>query len=121
MALTSVALTYSFIHAEAIYMSKCLAGRTAPSIIASGRRITIGLYAVASGIFTVFMPPPKIAGSSVVRQYLEQDVAAETGGRFLFTDDIDEAAEALIAHLDEKRATLWASGTSKDRFHCTSC
>ena len=62
----------------------------------SEKAITIGLYAVASGIFTVFMPVPHVAGSRVVRQYLEHDVERETGGRFLFTDDIEEAARAIV-------------------------
>ena len=72
----------------------------------SEKAIAIGLYAVASGIFTVFMPPPHLAGSSVVRQYLEHDVERDTGGRFLFTNDVDEAARAIVATLDQKRAAL---------------
>lgn len=72
----------------------------------SEKAITIGMYAVASGIFTVFMPVPHIAGSRVVRTYLEQDVELETGGRFLFTNDIDEAARSILAHLDLKRNAL---------------
>ncbi len=69
----------------------------------SEKAITIGFYAVASGIFTVFMPVPRIAGSSVVRKYLEQDVESETGGKFLFTDDVEQAARALVSCLDQKR------------------
>jgi anaerobic carbon-monoxide dehydrogenase catalytic subunit len=69
----------------------------------SEKAITIGFYAVASGIFTVFMPVPRVAGSSVVRTYLEQDVERETGGKFLFTDDVEQAAAALIDCLDQKR------------------
>jgi carbon-monoxide dehydrogenase catalytic subunit len=72
----------------------------------SEKAITIGLYAVASGAFTVFMPPPHLAGSRVVRQYLEHDVEQDTGGRFLFTDDIAEATQAIVEVLDQKRAAL---------------
>ena len=72
----------------------------------SEKAITIGMYAVASGIFTVFMPAPRIAGSRVVRKYLEEDVERETGGRFLFTNDIDEAAREILAHLELKRKAL---------------
>jgi carbon-monoxide dehydrogenase catalytic subunit len=72
----------------------------------SEKAITIGLYAVASGAFTVFMPPPHLAGSRVVRQYLEHDVERDTGGRFLFTDDIVEATRAIVEVLDQKRAAL---------------
>ena len=72
----------------------------------SEKAITIGLYAVASGVFTAFTPVPRVAGSRVVRQYLEHDVERETGGRFLFTNDIEEAAQGILAHLDSKRKAL---------------
>ena len=72
----------------------------------SEKAVTIGLYAVASGVFTAFTPVPRVAGSRVVRQYLEQDVERETGGRFLFTDDIEEAARGILSHLDTKRKAL---------------
>jgi carbon-monoxide dehydrogenase catalytic subunit len=72
----------------------------------SEKALTIGLYAVASGIFTAFTPVPRVAGSRVVRQYLEHDVERETGGRFLFTNDIEEAAVGILAHLDGKRKAL---------------
>jgi carbon-monoxide dehydrogenase catalytic subunit len=72
----------------------------------SEKAMTIGLYAVASGVFTAFTPVPRVAGSRVVRQYLEQDVERETGGRFLFTNDIEEAARGILAHLDSKRKAL---------------
>jgi carbon-monoxide dehydrogenase catalytic subunit len=69
----------------------------------SEKAITIGLYAVASGIFTAFMPVPGVAGSRVVREYLEKGIEAETGGKFLFTNDVQEAARGIVAHLDGKR------------------
>lgn len=72
----------------------------------SEKAITIGLYAVASGIFTAFLPVPRLAGSRVVRQYLEEEVERETGGRFLFTNDVAEAAGGILAHLDAKRKAL---------------
>ncbi len=72
----------------------------------SEKAIAIGLYAVASGIFTVFMPPPQLAGSRVVRRYLEQDVERDTGGRFFFTNDVEQAARAIVEALDQKRAAL---------------
>ncbi len=72
----------------------------------SEKAIAIGMYAVASGIFTAFLPVPRVAGSRVVRQYLEEEVERETGGRFLFSDDVDEAARAILAHLEKKRQAL---------------
>ena len=72
----------------------------------SEKAITIGMYAVASGIFTAFLPVPRVAGSRVVRRYLEQDVEQETGGKFLFTNDVQEASHAVLATLDWKRKAL---------------
>jgi len=72
----------------------------------SEKAITIGLYAVASGIFTAFMPQPHLAGSRVVRQYLEEEVERDTGGRFLFTDDVEHATRAIVEVLDRKRVAL---------------
>jgi carbon-monoxide dehydrogenase catalytic subunit len=72
----------------------------------SEKAIAIGLYAVASGIFTAFTPAPRIAGSSVVRKYLEEDVEKETGGKFLFTNNMEDAAKGILAHIDAKRKAL---------------
>jgi len=72
----------------------------------SEKAITIGLYAVASGIYTAFLPVPRVGGSPAVRKYLEGTVEQETGGRFLFTNDIEEAARGILEHLDRKRAAL---------------
>ena len=30
----------------------------------------------------------------------------ETGGRFLFTEDVEEAVQGILAHLDRKRTAL---------------
>ncbi len=80
----------------------------------SEKAIAIGLYAVASGIFTVFMPPPHLAGSSVVRQYLEHDVERDTGGRFLFTNDVEEAAQG------DRRAPRPASARRSSSRRCST-
>ena len=52
------------------------------------------------------MPPPHLAGSRVVRQYLEEEVERDTGGRFLFTDDVEHATRAIVEVLDRKRVAL---------------
>jgi carbon-monoxide dehydrogenase catalytic subunit len=72
----------------------------------SEKAIAIALYAVASGIFTAFTPAPRIAGSSVVRKYLEEDVEKETGGKFLFASNMEDAAKGILAHIDAKRKAL---------------
>jgi anaerobic carbon-monoxide dehydrogenase catalytic subunit len=68
--------------------------------------ITTGLCAIASGIYTVLMPEPDVAGSHILRQYLEGDVERDTGGRFSFAADIGEAARGILGRLDLKRKEL---------------
>ena len=41
-----------------------------------------------------------------MRDYLERDVETETGGKFLFTENVEEAVQGILAHLDRKRAAL---------------
>ena len=72
----------------------------------SEKAIAIGLYAVASGIFTAFLPVPKVGGAPAVRKYLEDEIERETGGKFLFTNDAEQAAQGIIDHLDRKRQAL---------------
>jgi anaerobic carbon-monoxide dehydrogenase catalytic subunit len=72
----------------------------------SEKAIAIGLYAVASGIFTAFLPVPKVGGAPAVRKYLEDEIERETGGKFLFTNDAEQAAQGIIEHLDRKRQAL---------------
>jgi anaerobic carbon-monoxide dehydrogenase catalytic subunit len=72
----------------------------------SEKAITIGLYAVASGIFTAFLPVPRVGGSRAVREYLEGAVEQDTGGRFLFADDVEPAVRGILDHLDAKRGAL---------------
>lgn len=72
----------------------------------SEKAITIGLYAVASGIFTVFMPIPRVGGSDTVRRYLEEEIEEETGGKFFFTEEVEQAAARIVDHLNAKRQAL---------------
>jgi hypothetical protein len=41
-----------------------------------------------------------------VRRYLEEDVERDTGGRFLFTNNIEDAVQGILAHLARKRREL---------------
>jgi carbon-monoxide dehydrogenase catalytic subunit len=72
----------------------------------SEKAVTIAFYAAASGIFTVFAPPPRVHGSRKVLEFLCEEMEDLVGGRFAFEDDATEAANRVIAHLDEKRGAL---------------
>jgi carbon-monoxide dehydrogenase catalytic subunit len=72
----------------------------------SEKAITIGFYAVASGILTVLGSPLNILGSEAVTKYVTEDMEGLTGGRFAFEADPVLAAELIVAHLDKKREAL---------------
>jgi len=72
----------------------------------SEKAITIGFYAVASGILTVLGSPLNILGSEAVTKYVTEDMEALTGGMFAFEADPARAADLIVAHLDKKREAL---------------
>jgi carbon-monoxide dehydrogenase catalytic subunit len=72
----------------------------------SEKAISIGCYAVGSGVFTVFSPPPRVEGSRNVYEFLTSEMEGITGGTFCFEREPLKAAERMIAHLDEKRRAL---------------
>ena len=72
----------------------------------SEKAITIGFYAVASGITTVLGSPFNILGSEAVTRFVTQDLEGLIGGRFAFESDPVKAADLIVAHLDRKREAL---------------
>lgn len=72
----------------------------------SEKAVSIGCYAVGSGVFTVFAPPPRVEGSRNVVEFLTRGIEEVTGGRFSFERDPVKGAEEMIAHIDRKRKAL---------------
>ena len=72
----------------------------------SEKAISIGFYAVASGLFTVFGEPHPIIGSKNLTEYLTRDIEDEYGGKFAFEIDPIKAAHLMIDHINKKRAEL---------------
>jgi carbon-monoxide dehydrogenase catalytic subunit len=72
----------------------------------SEKAITIGFYAVASGITTVLGSPFNILGSEAVTRFVTDEIEGLTGGRFAFETDPLKAAQLIVAHLDRKREAL---------------
>ncbi len=73
----------------------------------SEKAITIGLYFVASGVYTVFGASPfATLGSKNLTGYLTKDLENIVGGRFEFSDDPLKMAHLMIEHIDKKRAAL---------------
>ncbi|MFH1888661.1 MAG: anaerobic carbon-monoxide dehydrogenase catalytic subunit [Candidatus Omnitrophota bacterium] len=73
----------------------------------SEKAITIGMYFVASGVYTVFGASPfATLGSKNLTDYLTKDLAEMVGGRFEFSDDPMKMARLMIDHIDNKRKAL---------------
>lgn len=81
----------------------------------SEKAIAIGCYAVGSGIFTVFAPPPRVEGSRNVCELLTSGMEEITGGRFCFERNPVKGAAAMIAHMDAKRKALGLGGAMYER------
>jgi carbon-monoxide dehydrogenase catalytic subunit len=62
--------------------------------------------AVAFGLYTHVSPVPPVAGAPDVVALLTSGVEALTGGKLAVETDPVEAAEAIVAHIDAKRAAL---------------
>lgn len=72
----------------------------------SQKAITIGMYFVASGVYTIFGGAQPVLGSKNVTDYLCKDLEQIVGGKFAFEEDPIKAAHMMIDHIDKKREAL---------------
>jgi len=72
----------------------------------SEKAISIGMYVVASGIFTVVNPPLPVQGSPRVVELLTKTFEKHFGATWAFEEDPIKAARLMIDHIDRKRADL---------------
>ena len=72
----------------------------------SEKAISIGMYVVASGIFTVVNPPLPVRGSPQVEELLTKTFEKYFGATWAFEEDPIKAARLMIDHIDRKRADL---------------
>ena len=72
----------------------------------SEKAISIGMYVVASGIFTVVNPALPVQGSRYVEELLTQTFEKHFGATWAFEPDPIKAAHLMIDHIDRKRADL---------------
>jgi carbon-monoxide dehydrogenase catalytic subunit len=72
----------------------------------SEKAISIGMYVVASGIFTVVNPPLQVEGSQLVMDLLTRTFEKHFGATWAFEADPIKAAHLMIDHIDRKRADL---------------
>ena len=72
----------------------------------SEKAISIGHYFVTSGVYTVFGVTLPVAGAPVFQDYLFKGLEEVYGGMWDMIEDPYEHAQAMIAHIDKKRAAL---------------
>lgn len=73
----------------------------------SEKAITIGLYFVASGVYTLFGANPfAVLGSKNLTDYLTDAIEKDVGGKFAFSDDPIKMANLMIEHINKKRKDL---------------
>ncbi|OPX77132.1 MAG: acetyl-CoA decarbonylase/synthase complex subunit alpha [Methanosaeta sp. PtaB.Bin039] len=72
----------------------------------SEKAVSIGAYAVASGVLTVLGTVPQVLGSANVTALLTKGAAGVVGGRFAVEPDPFSAARVMIDHIDSQRARL---------------
>jgi carbon-monoxide dehydrogenase catalytic subunit len=72
----------------------------------SEKAVSIGMYFVASGVYTMIGHPLPVMGSERLYKYITDEIENEIGGKWAFELDPIEAAHKMIHHIDRKRKSL---------------
>ncbi len=72
----------------------------------SEKAVAIGVYFVASGVYTVLGPTPPITGSMNVVKLLTQGLNDVVGATFAVEPDPEKAADLMRRHIETKRQAL---------------
>ena len=72
----------------------------------SEKAVSIGMYFVASGVYTVIAEPLPILGAPSLTRYLTDEIEKDVGGKWAFERDPVKAAQMMIEHIEKKRDAL---------------
>jgi carbon-monoxide dehydrogenase catalytic subunit len=72
----------------------------------SEKAVSIGMYFVASGVFTIIAEPLPVLGAPNLTHYLTDEIENELGGKWVFERDPIKAAQRMIEHIESKREAL---------------
>ncbi len=72
----------------------------------SEKAVSIGMYFVASGVFTVIGESLPVLGATNLTRYLTDEIEKELGGKWAFEQDPIKAAGMMIEHIEKKRDAL---------------
>jgi len=75
----------------------------------SEKAVSIGVYVLSSGIFTVLGTVPPVLGSSAVTTLLTKDLEGVVGATFAVEPDPKKGAQLIIDHIEKKRKALGLS------------
>jgi carbon-monoxide dehydrogenase catalytic subunit len=89
----------------------------------SEKALSIGVYAVASGVYVIFggqSPvsgmPDRVEDSDIVAKYISEGWEKLYGGKLEFVPDPDEMIRRTLDHIDKKRAALGLPVYDAQRF-----
>jgi len=72
----------------------------------SEKAVSIGMYFVASGVYTVIAEPLPILGAPSLTRYLTDEIEKDIGGKWAFERAPIKAAQMMIEHIEKKRDAL---------------
>lgn len=72
----------------------------------SEKAVSIGMYFVASGVYTIIAEPLPILGAPNLTRYLTDEIEKDLGGKWAFERDPIKAARMMIEHIESKRDAL---------------
>jgi carbon-monoxide dehydrogenase catalytic subunit len=70
------------------------------------KAVAIGTWALALGVTTHVNPVPPVTGSELVTRVFTKDLEGITGGKVLIGTTPEDAAKAMIKHIDDRRKGL---------------
>ncbi|HIJ51875.1 MAG TPA: anaerobic carbon-monoxide dehydrogenase catalytic subunit [Planctomycetes bacterium] len=72
----------------------------------SEKAVSIGMYFVASGVYTVVAEPLPILGAPNLTRYITDEIEKDVGGKWAFERDPIKAAGMMLEHIEKKRDAL---------------
>jgi carbon-monoxide dehydrogenase catalytic subunit len=72
----------------------------------SEKAVSIGMYFVSSGVYTVIAEPLPVLGAPGLTHYLTDEIEKDIGGKWAFEQDPVKAAGMMLEHIESKRDAL---------------
>ena len=83
----------------------------------SEKAVSIGMYFVASGVYTVIGEPLPVLGAPNLTRYLTEEMEKDIGGKWAFERDPIKAAHMMIEHIESKRDALGINKESERKLY----